>query len=104
MKVIILAVFSRFLSNWLNVLQFLPCDSLCSYSVIQLYQDVTLIGDGLTNGLQREKRQDIMIDSSISHSHYVEVERELERWTPNEDDPQCLELEDTFDATWNRWL
>ncbi|KAF8401054.1 hypothetical protein HHK36_014357 [Tetracentron sinense] len=63
---------------------------------------VSVTEDGLTNGLQREKRQDIMIDSCISQSHYVEAERELERWTPDEDDPQCPELENIFDGTWNR--
>ncbi|XP_043704837.1 polyadenylate-binding protein-interacting protein 4-like [Telopea speciosissima] len=63
---------------------------------------VPLSGDGLANGLQLEKRQDIMIDTLISQSHYVEVERELERWTPDEDDPQLPELENIFDGTWNR--
>ncbi|KAF8388763.1 hypothetical protein HHK36_025443 [Tetracentron sinense] len=63
---------------------------------------VSVTEDGLTNGLQREKRQDIMIDSFISKSHFVDLERELEPWTPDEDDPQCPELENIFDGTWNR--
>ncbi|KAJ4958829.1 hypothetical protein NE237_025940 [Protea cynaroides] len=65
-------------------------------------KDVPLCGDVLANGLQREKRQDIMIDTVISQSHLVEVERELERWTPDEDDPQLPELENIFDGPWNR--
>lgn len=65
-------------------------------------KDVSLFGDGLINGHVREKRQDIMIDSHISQSRHVEVERELERWTPDKDDPQCPDLENIFDGTWNR--
>ncbi|KAG9457714.1 hypothetical protein H6P81_002222 [Aristolochia fimbriata] len=64
-------------------------------------KDVLLSGDGLINGYVREKQQDIMIDSFISQSSYVE-ERELERWTPDQDDPQCPELENIFDGPWNR--
>ncbi|XP_043721584.1 polyadenylate-binding protein-interacting protein 4-like isoform X2 [Telopea speciosissima] len=63
---------------------------------------VPLSGDGLANGLQCEKRKDIMIDSLISHSHHVDVQRELERWTPVEDDLQLPELENIFDNPWNR--
>ena len=51
-----------------------------------------------------EKCKDLMIDSAISHSHHLEAERELERWTPDADDPECPELEDIFDGTWNRWV
>lgn len=54
------------------------------------------------NGHPREKRKDLLIDSVISHSHQVEVERELGRWTPDENDPACPELENIFDKTWNR--
>lgn len=52
--------------------------------------------------MQLEKCQDIMIDSSISQSSFVEGGRELGRWTPDEDDPECPELENIFDGTWNR--
>lgn len=45
-----------------------------------------------------------MTDSCISQSRHVEVERELERWIPDKDDPQCPELENIFDGTWNRYL
>uniref|UniRef100_A0A2P2MIZ7 Ataxin-2 isogeny n=1 Tax=Rhizophora mucronata TaxID=61149 RepID=A0A2P2MIZ7_RHIMU len=43
-----------------------------------------------------------MLDSSISQSHQVEMEKELERWVPDEDGPQCPELENIFDGSWNR--
>lgn len=45
-----------------------------------------------------------MIDSFISQSRRVEVERELEPWVPDEDDPQCPESENIFDNHWNRLL
>lgn len=45
-----------------------------------------------------------MLDSSISQSRRVEMERELEPWIPDEDDPQCPELENIFDGHWNRLL
>lgn len=45
-----------------------------------------------------------MTDSCISQSRHVEVERELGRWIPDKDDPQCPELENIFDGTWNRYL
>lgn len=45
-----------------------------------------------------------MLDSSISQSRRVEMERELEPWIPDEDDPRCPELENIFDGHWNRLL
>jgi hypothetical protein len=39
-----------------------------------------------------EKKKDLLIDSVISQSRNVE-ERELERWAPDGDDSDCLELE-----------
>lgn len=65
-------------------------------------KDVAVTGNELINDVQHEKRRDIMIDSYISQSKFVEVERELGRWAPDEDDPQCPELENIFDGTWNR--
>lgn len=63
---------------------------------------VSVTRDGFTNDLQHVKQQDIMIDSSISQSHHVDVERDLERWVPDEDDPQRPELENIFDDPWKR--
>lgn len=67
-------------------------------------QDVSVTRDGFSDEVQSEKRQDIMIDSYISQSRSVEVERELERWVPDDDDPQRPELENVFDSHWNRSL
>lgn len=56
----------------------------------------------MTNDLQLVKQQDILIDSSISQSRHVDGERALERWVPDEDGPECPELESIFDGHWNR--
>lgn len=66
-------------------------------------QSVSVTRDGLTNEIQREKQQEIMIDSIISQSHHADAERELERWVPDEDNPECPELENIFDNPWNRF-
>lgn len=60
--------------------------------------------DGFLDEVQSGKQQELMIDSFISQSHHVEAERVLEPWVPAEDDPQCAELENTFDGHWNRLL
>ncbi|ONK77280.1 uncharacterized protein A4U43_C02F4920 [Asparagus officinalis] len=65
-------------------------------------EDAPLNIEEFSNAHPRDKRKDLMIDSAISHSHHLEAERELERWTPDADDPECPELEDIFDGTWNR--
>jgi PAB1-binding protein PBP1 len=55
------------------------------------------------NEIQREKQQEMMTDSSISQSYHADAERELERWVPDEDNPECPpELENIFDDPWNR--
>ncbi|XP_057459797.1 polyadenylate-binding protein-interacting protein 4-like isoform X1 [Actinidia eriantha] len=63
---------------------------------------VSVTRDGFTNDLQHVKQQDIMLDASISQLRHVEAERQLERWVPDEDNPQCPELENIFDGHWNR--
>ncbi|XP_022723210.1 polyadenylate-binding protein-interacting protein 4-like isoform X3 [Durio zibethinus] len=65
-------------------------------------KDVAVTRDGFASELQLEKHQEILIDSVISQSRHFEVERELEPWVPDEDDPRCPELENIFDGTWNR--
>lgn len=65
-------------------------------------KDVPLNIEEFSNAQPHDKRKDLMIDSAISHAHHLEAERELERWTPGADDPECPELEDIFDGTWNR--
>lgn len=59
-------------------------------------------GDALANGHAYQNRHDIAIDSLLSQAHHVELERELEPWTPDKDAPENLGLEDTFQNTWNR--
>ncbi|XP_044496279.1 polyadenylate-binding protein-interacting protein 3-like isoform X2 [Mangifera indica] len=65
-------------------------------------KEVAVTRDGFSNELQREKQHDIMIDSFISQSRHVDLERELEPWIPDEDDPQLPELENIFDGPRNR--
>lgn len=65
-------------------------------------KDVAVTRDGLSNELQCGKQQELMIDTFISQSRHVELERELEPWVPDESDPDCPELENIFDGPWNR--
>ncbi|KAJ0988463.1 hypothetical protein J5N97_006819 [Dioscorea zingiberensis] len=67
-----------------------------------LAKDVSLSIDEFMNGHAHDKRQDLMTDSAISQPHHVETGRELKPWTPDNNDPECPELEDIFDGTWNR--
>ena len=67
-------------------------------------QDISVTVDGMSNELPHAKQQEIMIDSNISQSRQVEVERELEPWIPDKDDPQCPESENIFDDHRNRLL
>lgn len=63
---------------------------------------MSLSSDEFTSGHAREKRKDLMIDSVISHSHHLEMERQLAPWMPDEDDPDCPELDNIFDGTLDR--
>lgn len=65
-------------------------------------KDVSVTRDGLASEILQVKQQEIMTDSSISQSRHVEVERELERWVPDDDDRECPELDNIFDGPWNR--
>ncbi|CAL1361069.1 unnamed protein product [Linum trigynum] len=65
-------------------------------------KDVPVTMAGQSGDLQNESHQEILIDSSISHSRHVEPQRELSPWVPDEDDPQCPELDNIFDGPWNR--
>ncbi|CAI9286272.1 unnamed protein product [Lactuca saligna] len=65
-------------------------------------KSVSVTRDGLMNEVQHEEMQDIMIDSSISQSRHVDLERELAPWVPDDDNPECPELDNTFDRHWNR--
>lgn len=72
--------------------------------VFQSWQDVAIARDGLPNESHHDMHQEIMVDSLISQSRHVEPGRELKPWVPDEDDPQCPELENIFDGHWNRLL
>lgn len=63
---------------------------------------VPVTRDELSQEFQHEKLQELMLDSNISQSRHVEVERELEPWIPDETDPRCPELENIFDDPWNK--
>nr|XP_043624259.1 polyadenylate-binding protein-interacting protein 3 [Erigeron canadensis]XP_043624260.1 polyadenylate-binding protein-interacting protein 3 [Erigeron canadensis] len=65
-------------------------------------KSVSVTRDGFMNELQHNQLHDIMIDSSISQSRHVDLERELEPWVPDDDNPECPELDNTFDSHWNR--
>ncbi|KAG8656484.1 polyadenylate-binding protein-interacting protein 3 isoform X3 [Manihot esculenta] len=65
-------------------------------------KDVSVTMDGMNQELHCEKQHELMIDSFISQSCNVEVERQLEPWVPDEDEPQCPELENIFNGPWNR--
>ncbi|XP_050381872.1 polyadenylate-binding protein-interacting protein 3-like isoform X3 [Argentina anserina] len=65
-------------------------------------KDVSISREGLLTEVHHEKHQELMIDSSISQTRRGEMERELEPWIPEEDDPRCPELENIFDGHWNR--
>lgn len=88
-----------------SVLQYyniLKSSYLHDFNSKSLNQDVSVTRDGLANEIQQVKQQEIMTDSSISQSRHVEVERELERWVPDDDDRECPELDNIFDGPWNR--
>uniref|UniRef100_A0A2P2MIY5 Uncharacterized protein MANES_11G022200 n=1 Tax=Rhizophora mucronata TaxID=61149 RepID=A0A2P2MIY5_RHIMU len=68
------------------------------------FQDVIVTMDGICRELQRERQQELLLGSFISQSRQIEAERELEPWVPDEDDPQCPELENIFDGPRNRLL
>ncbi|KAI7728328.1 hypothetical protein M8C21_001806 [Ambrosia artemisiifolia] len=65
-------------------------------------KSVPVTRDGLMNDLQNDQLHDIMIDSSISQSRHVDLERELKPWVPDDDIAECPELDNTFDRHWNR--
>ncbi|KAL8223611.1 hypothetical protein R6Q57_019086 [Mikania cordata] len=65
-------------------------------------KSISVTRDGLMNELQSDQLHDIIIDSNISQSRHVDLERELEPWVPDDDNIECPELDDTFDHHWHR--
>lgn len=76
-------------------------DDICHVSFLQ---DVAVTRDGQPSDSHSDMHQEIMVDSVISQTRHVEIGRELQRWVPDEDDPQCPELENIFDGPFNRWF
>lgn len=69
------------------------------YSSFFWYQSVSVTRDEH----QHDQLHEIMIDSNISQSRHVDLERELEPWIPDDDKPECPELDNTFDHHWHRF-
>ncbi|KAG2379988.1 Polyadenylate-binding protein-interacting protein [Vigna angularis] len=65
-------------------------------------KDVSFFRDDQTSAPHYDMHHEIMVDSVISQSRHVETGRELQRWVPDEEDPECPELENIFDGPWNR--
>lgn len=60
--------------------------------------------DGFRTEFMLEQQQELLTDSCISQSRHIEVERQLERWVPDDDAPECPDLDNIFDDHWNRLL
>ncbi|KAK6787395.1 hypothetical protein RDI58_015920 [Solanum bulbocastanum] len=58
--------------------------------------------DGFRTEFMLEQQQELLTDSCISQTRHIEVERQLERWVPDDDAPECPELDNVFDGHWNR--
>lgn len=58
--------------------------------------------DGFRTEFMLEQQQELLTDSCISQSRHIEVERQLERWVPDDDVPECPELDNIFEGHWNR--
>ncbi|GMJ14227.1 CTC-interacting domain 4 [Hibiscus trionum] len=89
---------SEFVSKAPTKILIIPAKEL----VQVIAKDVAVTSAGFASELQHEKHQELLIDSVISQSHHVGMERELEPWVPDEDYPQCPELENIFAGSWNR--
>ncbi|CAN4100074.1 unnamed protein product [Withania somnifera] len=58
--------------------------------------------DGFRTEFMLEQQKELLTDSCISQSRHSEVERQLGRWVPDDDAPECPELDNIFDGHWNR--
>ncbi|CAN7083703.1 unnamed protein product [Brassica oleracea var. botrytis] len=65
-------------------------------------KDLPVYSDNASNSAQCERPLELLTDSSISQSTHVDLGRELERWVPDEDVPDCSDLENVFDDPWKR--
>ncbi|KAJ1407124.1 LsmAD domain, partial [Sesbania bispinosa] len=88
----------EFVSKALSKTLIIPAKEL----VQVIAKDIAVSRDDIPSESHYDMHQEIMVDSVISQSRHVERGRELQRWVPDEDDPQCPELENIFDGPWNR--
>ncbi|XP_018488756.1 polyadenylate-binding protein-interacting protein 3 isoform X2 [Raphanus sativus] len=65
-------------------------------------KDLPVNNNNVSNSAQCEKPSELLTDSSISQSYHVDSERELKRWVPDEDVPDCPDLENVFDDPWKK--
>ncbi|KAF8090966.1 hypothetical protein N665_0460s0009 [Sinapis alba] len=65
-------------------------------------KDLPVYSNNASNSAQCEGPLELLTDSSISQSYHVDLERELKRWVPDEDVPDCSDLENVFDDPWKR--
>ncbi|KAJ0250506.1 Polyadenylate-binding protein-interacting protein 3 [Hirschfeldia incana] len=91
-----------------------PCASLVSKPPLKIFiipaeelvqviaKDLPVDSNDVSNSAQCEKPSELLTDSSISQSCHVDSERELKRWVPDEDVPDCPDLEKVFDDPWKR--
>ncbi|RID56635.1 hypothetical protein BRARA_F00065 [Brassica rapa] len=74
-----------------------------SDEVVQVIaKDLPVYSNNASNSAQCERPLELLTDSSISQSTHVDLGRELERWVPDEDVPDCSDLENVFDDSWKR--
>uniref|UniRef100_A0A1J3HPT3 Polyadenylate-binding protein-interacting protein 3 n=1 Tax=Noccaea caerulescens TaxID=107243 RepID=A0A1J3HPT3_NOCCA len=65
-------------------------------------KDLPVYSNDVSNSVQSDKPLELLTDSSISQSYHVDLERELKPWVPDEDVPDCPDLENVFDDSWKR--
>ncbi|XP_010480009.1 PREDICTED: polyadenylate-binding protein-interacting protein 3-like isoform X1 [Camelina sativa] len=65
-------------------------------------KDLPVSSDNVSNSVPCEEPLELLTDSLISQFYNVDVERELKPWVPDEDVPDCSDLENVFDDPWKR--
>ncbi|AEE33057.1 Polyadenylate-binding protein-interacting protein 3 [Arabidopsis thaliana] len=89
---------SRTVSKPSSKLLKIPADEL----VQVIAKDLPLSSDSVSDSVQCEKPLELLTDSLISQFYNVDLERELKPWVPDEDVPDCSDLENVFDDPWKR--
>ncbi|CAH8255616.1 unnamed protein product [Arabidopsis lyrata] len=65
-------------------------------------KDLPVSSHNGSDSVQCEKPLELLTDSLISQFYNVDLERELKPWVPDEDVPDCSDLENVFDDPWKR--